>query len=34
MNELNRAKRHVGQVTEIKGLENLDKAVVIDQSPI
>ncbi len=34
MNELNRAKRHVGQVSEIKGLENLDKAVVIDQSAI
>ena len=34
MNELNRAKRQVGQVSEIKWLENLDKAVVIDQSPI
>lgn len=34
MNELNRAKRQVGQHKEIKWLENLDKAVVIDQSPI
>lgn len=34
MNELNRAKRQVGQHKEIKWLQHLDKAVVIDQSPI
>ncbi|QFR39758.1 excinuclease ABC subunit UvrA [Candidatus Gracilibacteria bacterium 28_42_T64] len=34
LNNLNRAKRQVGQVKEIKGLEHLDKTVVIDQSPI
>lgn len=34
MNQLNRAKRQVGQHKEIKWIENLDKAVVIDQSPI
>jgi len=33
-NKLNRAKRKVWLYKEIKGLENLDKAVVIDQSPI
>ncbi|MDD3145230.1 MAG: excinuclease ABC subunit UvrA [Candidatus Gracilibacteria bacterium] len=33
-NELNRAKRDVGEFSEIKGLENLDKTVIIDQSPI
>ncbi len=34
LNNLNRAKRQVGQVKEIKWLEHLDKTVVIDQSPI
>ncbi|ATU05546.1 excinuclease ABC subunit A [Candidatus Gracilibacteria bacterium HOT-871] len=33
-NELNRAKRESGQFKEILGLENLDKTVIIDQSPI
>ncbi|MDD2908038.1 MAG: excinuclease ABC subunit UvrA [Candidatus Gracilibacteria bacterium] len=33
-NELNRAKRDVGAFKEIRGLENLDKTVIIDQSPI
>ncbi|RAL57910.1 excinuclease ABC subunit A [Candidatus Gracilibacteria bacterium GN02-872] len=33
-NELNRAKRSTGQFKEILGLENLDKTVIIDQSPI
>lgn len=34
MNILNRAKRQVWSVKNITGLENLDKAVVIDQSAI
>lgn len=34
LNELNRASREVWEVKEIKWLENLDKTVVIDQSPI
>lgn len=33
-NKLNRAKRQVWQCREIKWLENLDKTVIIDQSPI
>jgi excinuclease ABC subunit A len=33
-NNLNRAKRQVGQVDKITGLEYLDKVVIIDQSPI
>ncbi len=33
-NSLNRAKRSVGKFESIKWLENLDKAVIIDQSPI
>jgi excinuclease ABC subunit A len=33
-NELNRAKRNVWAFKEIKWLENLDKTVIIDQSPI
>ncbi len=33
-NHLNRAKREVGKVEKITGLENLDKTVIIDQSPI
>ncbi|MDD3646333.1 MAG: excinuclease ABC subunit UvrA [Candidatus Gracilibacteria bacterium] len=33
-NKLNRAKRTVGKVKEIRGLEYLDKTVIIDQSPI
>lgn len=33
-NELNRAKRQVWAFKEIKGLQNLDKTVIIDQSPI
>jgi excinuclease ABC subunit A len=33
-NKLNRAKREVWQVDSITGLENLDKVVIIDQSPI
>ncbi len=33
-NKLNRAKKQVGQVDKITGLENLDKVVIIDQSPI
>lgn len=33
-NELNRAKREVWQFKEITWLENLDKTVIIDQSPI
>ncbi|MDD3793269.1 MAG: excinuclease ABC subunit UvrA [Candidatus Gracilibacteria bacterium] len=33
-NELNRAKREVGAFKEIRGLQNLDKTVIIDQSPI
>ncbi len=33
-NKLNRAKRDVWQVKSITGLENLDKVVIIDQSPI
>lgn len=33
-NELNRAKREVWAVKEIKWLQNLDKTVIIDQSPI
>ena len=34
LNKLNRAKRVVWKFKEIKWLENLDKVVVIDQSPI
>lgn len=33
-NKLNRAKRTVWQFTEIKWIKNLDKTVIIDQSPI
>ena len=33
-NELNRAKRDTWAFTEIKWLQNLDKTVIIDQSPI
>lgn len=33
-NKLNRAKREVWKFKEIKGIENLDKTVIIDQSPI
>jgi len=33
-NNLNRAKRQVGQVDKITWLEHLDKVVIIDQSPI
>ncbi|MCD5385263.1 excinuclease ABC subunit UvrA [Candidatus Gracilibacteria bacterium] len=33
-NKLNRAKREVGEVKNINGLKNLDKVVIIDQSPI
>ncbi len=33
-NKLNRAKREVGKVEKITGIENLDKTVIIDQSPI
>jgi len=33
-NKLNRAKRSVWQFDEIKWLKNLDKTVIIDQSPI
>ncbi|HPO05783.1 MAG TPA: excinuclease ABC subunit UvrA, partial [Candidatus Gracilibacteria bacterium] len=33
-NELNRARREVGSHEELKGLENLDKLIHIDQSPI
>ena len=33
-NKLNRAKKEVGKVDKITGLENLDKTVIIDQSPI
>lgn len=33
-NELNRAKRQVWKFKEIRGLNNLDKTVIIDQSPI
>jgi len=33
-NKLNRAKQKVGKVDKITGLENLDKVVIIDQSPI
>ncbi|MDD5769529.1 MAG: excinuclease ABC subunit UvrA [Candidatus Gracilibacteria bacterium] len=33
-NKLNGASRQVGNVKEIKGLENIDKAIVVDQSPI
>ncbi|MBW7954716.1 excinuclease ABC subunit UvrA [Candidatus Gracilibacteria bacterium] len=33
-NKLNGAKRQVGKVKEIKGLEFIDKAIVVDQSPI
>ncbi|MDD2871370.1 MAG: excinuclease ABC subunit UvrA [Candidatus Gracilibacteria bacterium] len=33
-NKLNRAKREVGAVKSITGLKNLDKVVIIDQSPI
>lgn len=33
-NELNGAKRPVGNVKEIRGLEHIDKAIVVDQSPI
>lgn len=33
-NELNRAKQHPGKFKEMKGIENLDKVINIDQSPI
>lgn len=33
-NELNGARRTVGNVEQIKGLEYIDKAIVVDQSPI
>jgi len=33
-NKLNRAKKEVGQFEKITWLENLDKTVIIDQSPI
>lgn len=33
-NKLNRASRQVGKVKEIKGLQHIDKAIVVDQSPI
>jgi excinuclease ABC subunit A len=33
-NELNRAKRNFWTFKEIRGLKNLDKTVIIDQSPI
>ncbi|MDP5038895.1 MAG: excinuclease ABC subunit UvrA [Candidatus Gracilibacteria bacterium] len=33
-NKLNGASRQVGTFKEIKGLENIDKAIVVDQSPI
>lgn len=33
-NELNRAKQKVGKFRKISGLENLDKVIDIDQSPI
>lgn len=33
-NELNRASLKVGKCDEIKGIENLDKVINIDQSPI
>ena len=32
--KLNRAKTHPGEHKEIKGIENLDKIIAIDQSPI
>lgn len=34
LNKLNRANQPHGKFREIKGIENLDKALVIDQSPI
>lgn len=33
-NELNRAKKPMGKFDEMNGLENLDKVIAIDQSPI
>lgn len=33
-NELNNAKKAVGKVDSIDGIENLDKVIIIDQSPI
>ncbi len=33
-NELNNAKKSVGKVDDIEGMENLDKVIDIDQSPI
>ena len=33
-NELNGARRTVGKCKEIRGLEHIDKAIVVDQSPI
>jgi len=33
-NELNNAKKSVGKVDDIEGIENLDKVIDIDQSPI
>ena len=33
-NELNRAKKPMGKFDEMTGLENLDKVIAIDQSPI
>lgn len=34
LNELNRAQQNVGEVGRIDGLKHLDKAIIIDQSPI
>ncbi len=34
VNKLNKAKKTVGKVREIQGIEFLDKALIIDQSPI
>ena len=33
-NELNNAKKSIGKVDDIEGMENLDKVIDIDQSPI
>ncbi|MDD2487573.1 MAG: excinuclease ABC subunit UvrA [Candidatus Gracilibacteria bacterium] len=34
LNSFLRSKHHVGKVKEIKGVETLDKVIIIDQSPI
>jgi excinuclease ABC subunit A len=34
LNELNRADQHIGAVDRVDGINALDKAIVIDQSPI